>query len=351
MSNSEYYDLLGINKNASASEIKKAYRKLALKYHPDKAPESKKEEYEEKFKTISEAYGILSDSNKREMYDKFGKDAVNGNGGGQGVNPFDIFNEIFGNGGFPGGGFPGGGFPGGGFPGGGFPGGGVHVRVNGQNYSFNNNFTRKTRETVVRLEVTLNEVYNGVEKEIKIKRNIEGQENEISMKIQIPAGCENGIKMVKKGAGNKLKDHIQGDIVIIITHTKHDLFTMSDNNIIMEKDISFGSSLVGVKFSVKNLSGEVITINVDGPIENDDIRVIQGKGAPHMRSGQNGDFVIKFNVHKIYTLTETQKKKIAEVFPVDKFLIDKKATEVTAVDPKEFANDSDNSGNVQCAQQ
>ena len=342
MSNSEYYDLLGIKKNASENDIKKAYRKLALKYHPDKAPEDKKEEYEENFKKISEAYSVLSDKNKREMYDKFGKDAVNDNGGGPGVNPFDIFGDIFGNGGFPGGGFPGGGFPG----------GGVHVRVNGQNFSFSsNNFIRKTKEIVVRLEIDLKDIFTGIEKDLKIKRSIDGKESEISMKIQVPAGCENGIKMVKKGAGNKMKDHIQGDIVIIITHAKHDQFAMSENNIIMEKNISFGSSLVGVKFSIKNLSGEVMNISVDGPIDNEDIRVIQGKGAPNMRSGEHGDFVVKFNVEKRYTLTEEQKLKIAEIFPVDKFLIDKKGNDVTAIDPKDFSNNSDNPGNVQCAQQ
>lgn len=342
MSNSEYYDLLGISKNASDNEIKKAYRKLALKYHPDKSPEDKKEEYEETFKKISEAYSVLSDSKKRQMYDQFGKEAVNQNSDGPGVNPFDIFGEIFGNGGFPGGGFPGGGFP---------P--GVHVRVNGQNFSFNSsNFVRKTKELVIRLEIDLIDIYKGVEKEVKVKRTIDGVESEISMKIQIPRGCENDVKMVKKGAGNKMKDQIQGDIVIIITHVKHEHFFMSDNNIVMEKKISFGSSLIGTEFSVKHLSGEVLNINVEGPIYNDDIRVVREKGIPHMRTGALGDFVIKFSVDKKYTLSQSQKNKIAQVFPVDNFLVDKKkGKEVIALDPKEFTNDSDDSGNVQCAQQ
>ena len=116
MSN-EYYDVLGINKNCSESEIKKAYRKLAMKYHPDKSPDDKKNEYTEKFKEISEAYEVLSNPEKKKLYDQFGKDAVNNNDGGPNINPFDIFNEIFGNGG---------GMPGmSGFP----P--GVHVRMGG----------------------------------------------------------------------------------------------------------------------------------------------------------------------------------------------------------------------------
>ena len=108
----EFYKLLGIAKNANDSEIKKAYRKLAVKYHPDKSPADKKEEYTEKFKEITEAYEILCDPKKRQIYDKFGKEAALGNDnngpGGGGVNPFDIFNQFFaghggggGSGGFP----------------------------------------------------------------------------------------------------------------------------------------------------------------------------------------------------------------------------------------------------------
>ena len=108
----EFYKLLGIAKNANDSEIKKAYRKLAVKYHPDKSPADKKEEYTEKFKEITEAYEILCDPKKRQIYDKFGKDAALGNDnngpGGNGVNPFDIFNQFFDS---HGGGGGGGGFP------------------------------------------------------------------------------------------------------------------------------------------------------------------------------------------------------------------------------------------------
>merc|ERR1711991_316645 len=95
--NTEYYELLGISRDANESEIKKAYRKLAIKYQPDKSPEDKKEEYTEKFKEISEAYEVLSDSDKRKKYDMFGKDAANmGDGGMPGGDPFDIFKQFFG---------------------------------------------------------------------------------------------------------------------------------------------------------------------------------------------------------------------------------------------------------------
>lgn len=343
MNNSEYYDLLNIKKSASEGEIKKAYRKLALKFHPDKAPDDKKEEFSEQFKKISEAYGVLSDPEKKQIYDQFGKDGLEAGGGGGGPNPFDIFNEIFGSqGGFS---------QMHGFP----P--GVHVRMGGMGGHpfFNNaNFIKKTRDTVIRLNVTLKEVFTGVSKEVKITRNVNGKTEDVSMKISIPAGCDNGIKMVKKGAGNKQEDFEPGDVVIIINHEDHKLFKLSDNHIVMEKSISFGSSLVGVKFSVEHLNGEIININIDGPIEDSSLRVIKGKGVPHMKHGMMGDFVIRFDVSKQYTLSKEDKKKIAQIFPVDKFHVNPKGKDYDAIDPKLFNNDSDDertSGqNVQCAQ-
>lgn len=344
MSNSEYYDILGVTKNASENEIKKAYKKLALKWHPDKNKDNS-DEAESKFKEISEAYGVLSDPEKKQVYDKFGKDALNG--GGSGPNPFDVFSEIFGQNspfgemnGFP-------------------P--GVHVRMGGMGgmggpFGFQQaNFVKKTRDTVIKLEIPLSEIYTGCSRDVKVKRNIEGKNEEITMKITIPSGCENGIKMVKKAAGNKQKDFEPGDVIIVILHKNHDIFNLSDNHIVMLKSISFGSSLIGIKFSVQHISGETITINIDGPIEDGDLRVIKGKGVPNMKNGIIGDFVIKFQVEKHYSLTKEQKKKIADIFPVDSFHIDENADELTALDPKHFQEDDDDDGpngnnNIQCAQ-
>ncbi|MDX1316395.1 MAG: DnaJ domain-containing protein, partial [Xanthomarina gelatinilytica] len=153
MAKRDYYEILGIDKNASAAEIKKAYRKMALKYHPDKNPNDK--EAETKFKEAAEAYEVLSNADKKARYDQFGHQAFDGNGGfgGGGMNMDDIFSQfgdIFG-GAFGGGG----GFSG---FGGGF--GGQQRRVKGSNLR-------------IRVKLTLEEIANGVEKKVKVRRKVQ----------------------------------------------------------------------------------------------------------------------------------------------------------------------------------
>ncbi|GAL70962.1 chaperone protein DnaJ [Jejuia pallidilutea] len=149
MAKRDYYEVLGINKGANASEIKKAYRKKAIEFHPDKNPDNK--EAEAKFKEAAEAYEVLSDPDKKARYDQFGHQAFDGGGGfgGGGMNMDDIFSQF--------GDIFGGGF-GGGFSG--FGGGGGQRRVKGSNLR-------------IRVKLTLEEVANGVEKKIKVKRKIQ----------------------------------------------------------------------------------------------------------------------------------------------------------------------------------
>lgn len=149
MAKRDYYEVLGVSKGASAGEIKKAYRKMALKYHPDKNPDD--QEAEAKFKEAAEAYEVLSDADKKARYDQFGHQAFEGAGGfgGGGMNMDDIFSQF--------GDIFGGAF-GGGF--GGFGGGGGRRMVKGSNLR-------------IRVKLTLEEVANGVEKKIKVKRKIQ----------------------------------------------------------------------------------------------------------------------------------------------------------------------------------
>ena len=148
----DFYEILGISKNASAEEIKKAYRKKAIEFHPDKNPGNK--EAEEKFKEAAEAYEVLSDANKKAKYDQYGHQAFDGGGfgGGQHMNMDDIFSQF--------GDIFGGAFGGGGFSG--FGGGGGQRRVKGSNLR-------------IKVKLTLEEIANGVEKKVKVKRKIQAK--------------------------------------------------------------------------------------------------------------------------------------------------------------------------------
>ena len=330
----EYYDLLGVNKSASDNEIKKAYRKLAIKYHPDKNPGNP--EAEAKFKEISEAYEVLSDKDKRQVYDKFGKDAVQGNGGPQ-MDPFDIFNNIFGGmGGMPG------------MP----P--GVNVRMGGMGgmpFGMHQNM-RKSSDIVTRVMVTLEEVYTGTTKEIKGTRKNKDKTENFSMKIDIPVGCGDNIKMVQRGKGNIDDDLEPGNLVIVITYEDHPVFKVSENHLVIIKKIKFGTSLLGTKFNVKLLDGSDINIDVNGPIFDGDIRAIQNYGLPVMNNRGRGDLVVKFEVDRLLSFNKEQIKLITETFPMDKFPV-KDCEDIEAVNPETFesTNDNDQEGNVQCVHQ
>tara|TARA_B100000886_G_C20414076_1_gene488463 strand:+ start:1034 stop:2065 length:1032 start_codon:yes stop_codon:yes gene_type:complete len=341
---SEYYDILGLQKNCSESEIKKAYRKLAMKFHPDKSPEDKKEEHTEKFKEITEAYEVLSSSEKRNVYDKFGKDAVQGNGGGPDINPFDIFNEIFGNGGMPGmhgmSGFP--------------P--GVHVRMGGMGGmgGFHQQMFKKGSNVTVTVNINLEDILVGKKETIKYEIDNCGVKENKSLDIDIPKGISGNIKMVRKGFGNIIDDDSEpGDLAIIIHVKDHPIFDVSENHLVINKNIKFGTSLLGTKFSVKLLDGRNINIDIDGPIFDGDLRVISDYGLPVMNSNKTGDLVIKFKVEKEISFTKEQIKLITKIFPMDKFDVGDYET-IKAIDPNEIDEDEDSDnegGNVQCQQQ
>ena len=357
----EFYDILGVDKTASENEIKKAYRKQAIKYHPDKSPEDKKEEYTEKFKELTEAYEVLSDSKKREMYDRFGKDAAMGNGG-PGMNPFDLFNQFFGEGGMPGmSGMQGGQFGGmGGFSGmDGIPEefaqqfhnmpGGFSMRFGGNGFSGMNQ--RKASNIQQVINITLEEGYKGISKSISYNRDNNGKREQINKNIEIPEGCGSNIKMVEKGFGNIKEDFEDGDLEIIVKVDDHKLFKVSNNNLVILKKIKIGSSLTGFKFKVKLLDGSNINIKIKGPIYNNDIRVINGYGIKDLRSQRIGDLIIKFEVDKEYVLNKQQIKILKSCLPTDNFSSCEGET-IEALDPELNDNDSEDERpqNVQCQQ-
>ena len=327
---SSYYDILGVNQTASEQEIKKAYRKLAVKHHPDKGGN------EEKFKEISSAYEVLCDKNKREIYDRFGKEGLDANfSSGPQMDPFDIFNDIFNSNDFPGMGGP--------------FGPGVNIRMGGPfGAGFSNvHVRRQLGDTVIKIGITLEEVMKGCSKEVIVERNINGKTDKKKLKISIPKGCNNNMKIVRKGEGNQKEGFESGNLIFVIVYLDHKLYKVKDKNLVLEKTIKFGTSLLGTKFILKLLDGKSINVKVNGPIGNNDIKVLNGYGLYNM-NGSNGDMIIKFKVKMLDDLSDSQRRVIKDNFDTDKFEVNDRYETVLA---SSFVDKKDDDNNVQCVQQ
>ena len=335
----DYYDILGISKGASAAEIKKAYRKMALKYHPDKNPDNK--EAEEKFKKAAEAYEVLSDADKKSRYDQFGHQAFEGSGGfsGGGMNMDDIFSQfgvIFG-----------GGF-GGGF--GGFGGGGRRV-VKGSNLR-------------IRVKLSLEDIANGVEKKIKVKRKVQadgvtyktcntcngqgqvtrvtntilgrmqtasacptcggaGQSinkkpseadaqglvaKEETVSVKIPAGVVDGMQLKVTGKGNAAPgDGIAGDLLVAIQEEDHETLKREGDNLHYDLYVSLPDAVLGSSMEIETVSGKV-RIKIEPGVQSGKILRLRGKGIPSINGYGKGDLLVHVNVWTPKTLNKKQKE-------------------------------------------
>ena len=343
----DYYEVLGVGKNASTDEIKKAYRKLAVKYHPDKNPGDK--EAEEKFKEAAEAYSVLSDADKKARYDQFGHAGVEGAGpdfsGGFG-NLNDILNDLFG--GAFGGGFGGFGGFGGGF--GGNRGGRQQQRV------------YRGRDIRVRVKLTLEEIAKGVEKEISIEKSVPcsecggkgaknssdiktcpgcngtgqvqrvvnsflgqtvtystcqqcGGEGKIisnpcrhcngtglvrkreTIKVNIPAGVEAGMQLTVHGEGHAAKNNgINGDLLVVIEEQEHPEFKREGNNLYYTKIISVIDAMLGTEVDIPCLDGNY-RIKIDAGTQSGTVVRLRNKGLPSVNGyGGTGDMYVKIAV-------------------------------------------------------
>ena len=347
MAKKDYYEVLGVDKSASADEIKKAYRKLAIQYHPDKNPGNK--EAEEKFKEAAEAYSVLSDADKKARYDQFGHAGVEGAGpdfsGGFG-NLNDILNDLFG--GAFGGGFGGFGGFGGGF--GGARGGQRQQRV------------YRGRDIRVRVKLTLEEIAKGVEKEISIEKSVPctecggkgaknssdiktcsacngtgqvqrvansifgqtvtystcqqcGGEGKVvtnpcrscggtglvrkreTIKVKIPAGVEAGMQLTIQGEGHAAKNNgINGDLLVVIEEQEHQDLKREGNNLYYTKVISLPDAILGAEVEVPCLDGPY-KIKVDAGTQSGTVVRLRNKGLPTVNGyGGTGDMYVKFAV-------------------------------------------------------
>jgi len=333
----DFYDILGISKSATAAEIKKAYRKKAIEYHPDKNPGDSKAE--ELFKKSAEAYEVLSDPNKKAKYDQYGHQAFEGGfGGGGGMNMDDIFSQ-FGDvfGGAFGGGF------------GGFGGGGQ----------------RKAKGSNLRIRVKLNleEVAQGVEKTVKVRRkkqaegvtyktcstcNGQGQVTKIAntilgrmqtaatcstcsgsgqildskpkdadaqgmvvqedtVSIQIPAGVEDGMQLKVGGKGNDAPGNgVPGDLIVAIETLEHDTLKREGDNLHYDLYISLSDAVLGTSKDIDTVSGKA-RIKLEAGLQSGKILRLRGKGIKSINGYGAGDLLVHVNVWTPKELNKEQK--------------------------------------------
>ena len=367
----DYYEVLGVNKNATDEELKKAYRKLAKKYHPDANPDNKKEA-EEKFKEVNEAYETLSDPQKRRMYDQFGHNGPQGFGGGSGQGPFgqggyysysssgfdgfddfgdlgDIFSSIFGGG------------------------------FGGRSSSRKQNGPRKGADLNLRMEITFEQAYSGVEKEITVTRNETcdnchgtgakpgtsvtkcttcngtGQVTQVQntilgqmqtrrtctvchgtgeiikepcevchgngtvrkqprIKVKIPAGIDDNQTVVLRGEGEPgEKGGPKGDLYITVRIKKHSIFTRSGNNVTCEVPITITQATLGADLEIPMVDGTKVTYKIPDGTQTGTKFVIKNKGFKSVNSSSTGDFVFTVKVQTPKKLTKEQRELLVQL--------------------------------------
>ena len=363
MEKRDYYEVLGVSKSADATEIKKAYRKLALKYHPDKNPGDK--EAEEKFKEAAEAYDVLSNEEKRHRYDQFGYAGVGGagqGGFGGGMSMDDIFSQfgdIFGSfGGFSG------------F--GGFGGGRGSRRVN------------RGTNLRVKVKMSLQEIATGIEKKIKVKKYVacqhcngtgakdgksyptcstckgsgqvtrvqntilgamqttstcptcEGEGKIINEKctfcngegvlmseevisINIPAGVAEGMQLSLSGKGNAARrGGVNGDLIVLIEEEEHPELVRDGNDLLYNVFIGYPEAVLGETVEIPTIEGKV-KVKIEAGTQPGKILRLRGKGLPDVNGYGKGDLLAKVNVWIPKNLSKDEKKLVEKMRETEGF--------------------------------
>lgn len=313
-----YYDVLQISKSATEEQIKRAYRKLALKYHPDKNPGN--EEANKKFAEISNAYEVLSDQEKRGIYDRYGEEGLKQSGGrgqGGGMNMQDIFSSFFGGGG---------------------------------SQEEDEEKIAKGDDVIIDLDASLEDLYMGgslkVWREKNVLKSAPGKrkcncKNEVYHRqiapgmyqqmtqevceecpnvkyvregyfidVDIEKGMQDGHEVVFYEDGEPMIDGESGDLKFIIKTAPHDTFRREKNDLHTTVTISLLQALVGFEKSIKHLDGRLVSIGTKGITKPKEVRRVKGEGMPLHMSLRKGDLYVKYEVLFPSTLTEEQKTKI-----------------------------------------
>ncbi|MBN1542418.1 molecular chaperone DnaJ [candidate division KSB1 bacterium] len=351
MSGKDYYEILGVGRQADAGEIKRAYRKLAMQYHPDKNPNDKGAE--DKFKELGEAYSVLSDPQKRTQYDQFGH--VGGNSGGfggfnpgAGFDPFDIFREVF---------------------------GGGFGDIFGMGGSAGRRSARgRGNDLQIKLRLSYEEIAAGVKKKIKIRKQMvcescggtgsapgasmttcttcrgagevayrqgffsvsrtcpqcQGQgeiiehpckkchgegriRGESTVEVDMPAGVSNGQYLTIRGAGNiGLRGGAAGDVIVLVEEEPHRYFERHGDDILYELHLSFAQAALGDEVEVPTLKGKA-KISIPPGTQNGKLLRMRGKGITHLNTGGAGDQLVRVNVFVPTKLGEQEKRLLKEL--------------------------------------
>jgi len=354
-----YYEVLEVNREATSTEIKRSYRKLAVKYHPDKNPDDP--EAEEKFKELGEAYEVLMDDQKRAAYDRYGHRAfsqgtgpsASGGFGGGFHDPFDVFREVFGGGG----------------------GGGIFEEIFGA-AGGRNRAERRKRGSDLRydLPISLEEAVDGTEKEIEIERYVgcetcsgsgaeggaknvrtcatcggvgqvitsrgffqvqqpcpacEGTGEEIAnpcrdcagegrlrgtsrIKLKIPPGIMDGARLRSSGNGDAGKNGGgAGDLYVVIHVKEHEVFEREDNDLFCEVPIPFTLAALGGELVVPTLNGKA-SIKVPAGTQTDTSFRLRDKGVPDLNSGRRGDLLVNVRIEVPVKLSKKQEELLNE---------------------------------------
>ncbi len=352
MAKRDYYEILGVSKDASKDEIKKSYRQQAIKNHPDKNPDDKAAE--ERFKEAAEAYEVLRDDDKRAKYDRFGHAGMRGasggfSGGGMSMEDiFDSFGDIFGS--------------------------------SFSNFGFGNSRSSSNRQRVyrgtdlrIRLKLTLEEIVKGTTKKIKVKKQIacsycggtgaestsdyqtcqtcggtgqvtrvqnsmfgqiqtastcptcrgEGKtiknkcnkcngngliNGEEVVEVKIPAGVMEGLQLSVSGKGNAAKNNgINGDLIVIIQEIQHKTLFKDDNNIVFEQNLSIPEAILGKEVAVPTIEG-IVKIKIQAGTQSGQILRLRNKGIPEINGYGRGDLLVKIKVFIPKNISHEEKK-------------------------------------------
>ena len=364
MSKRDYYEILGVGRNASEAEIKKAYRQMAIKYHPDKNPGNK--EAEEKFKAAAEAYEVLSNTEKKSRYDQFGHQGMNGGGygGGQHMNMEDIFSQF-------------GDIFGGHNPFESFFGGGGGGQRGGRRVNRGSNLR-------IKVKLTLQEIANGVEKKLKVSKKVachtchgsgaqgnnafttcsackgsgqvrrvtntilgqmqtvttcnvcggEGQviantcrtchgtgveQGEDMITVPIPAGVADGMQLNVSGKGNLgERNGIAGDLLIVIEEIEDPKLKRDGDNLLFDLYITFIDAALGTQVEIPTVDGKA-KIKIDEGTQGGKVLRLKGKGLPRVNSYHKGDLLVNINVWTPQQLSADERKMLEKLRDSENF--------------------------------